>query len=119
MAEFGCEHVTVPEDIILQLSLLDAEENPPPGNESLNEGIGPSQRVTHLAKTDPLVGSDWNGKLPSTEVDYLANNGAALEEAIAADPITKKGLYEALEAFKQNELQSRPHPPDLGRSRGH
>lgn len=107
MAEFGCDHVTVPEDILLQLSLLDAEENLPPGMESLIEGTGPSQRVAHLAKTDPLAGSDWDGKLPSTEVDYLANNGAALEEAIAADPITKKGLYEALEAFKQNELQSR------------
>ncbi|KAJ4025055.1 hypothetical protein NW752_002516 [Fusarium irregulare] len=107
MAEFGCDHVTVPEDIILQLSLLDVEENPPPGMESLKEGTGPSQRVAHLAKTDPLVGSYWDGKLPSTEVDYLANNGAALKEAIAADPVTKKGLHEALEAFKQNEIQSR------------
>jgi transaldolase len=107
MVEFGCDHVTVPEDILLQLSLLDAEENPPPGDVAQQSVQGVSDRVAHLAETDPLAGALWNGKLPSTEVDYLADNGAALEEAIAADPVTRRGLSEALEAFKQNELQSR------------
>jgi transaldolase len=106
MAEFGCDHVTVPEDILLQLSLLDAEANPSPGGDiSKHTGV-PSQRVAHLVNTDPLS-SGWDGNLPSTDIDYLADNGAALTKAIAADPITEKGLFEALEAFKANELQSR------------
>ncbi|KAF9774143.1 hypothetical protein IL306_007893 [Fusarium sp. DS 682] len=105
MAEFRCDHVTIPEDIILQLSMLDAEANPPPGDMSLTQTGIPS-RVAHLAQSDPLAVPDWSG-LPSTEVDYLADNGAALTKAIVADPVTKRGLDEALEAFKTNELQSR------------
>lgn len=106
MAEFGCDHVTVPENILLQLSLLDAEKNPPPGDieKSVDET---SKRVAHLIEIDPLIGQSWDGRLPSTKVDYLANNGAILDEAIAADPITKRGLHEALEAFKVNEQHSR------------
>ncbi|KAJ4264542.1 hypothetical protein NW762_005744 [Fusarium torreyae] len=107
MGEIGCNHATIPEDILLQLSLLDAEENPPPGNDAKKQTGIPSERVAHLAKTDPLAGPNWDGKLPSTDMDYLADNRAALTKAIAADPITEKGLFEALEAFKENELQSK------------
>jgi transaldolase len=57
-----------------------------------------------LVEIDPLAGPNWDRELLSTDVDYLANNGAALDEAIAVDPIAKRGLYEALKAFKQNEL---------------
>ncbi|KAF4964565.1 hypothetical protein FSARC_7524 [Fusarium sarcochroum] len=107
MGEVGCHHATIPEDILLQLSLLDAEANPPPGNDTKKQEGIPSERIAHLAKTDPLADPNWNGKLPSTDVNYLADNGAALAKAIAADPVTEKGLYEALESFKANELQSK------------
>ncbi|RGP76682.1 hypothetical protein FLONG3_5122 [Fusarium longipes] len=107
MSEFGCDHVTVPENILLQLSHLDVESHPPPGNVAQKHIGDISPRVSHLAKTDPLAGPMWDGQLPSTKVDYLADNGAALEEAIATDPITKRGLFEALEAFKRNKLQAR------------
>ncbi|KAF5608702.1 transaldolase B [Fusarium pseudoanthophilum] len=106
MAELGCDHATIPEDIILQLSLLDAEASPPPGSDSHTKAGTPSQRLDHLAKVDPLAGPYWSG-LPSLDIDYLADNGAALAEAIAADTVTQRGLDEALEAFKANELQSR------------
>lgn len=107
MAEFGCDHATIPEDILLQLSMLDGVKNPPPGDDA-SKMIGvPSPRVAHLLNTDPLAGPGWDGSLPPTNVDYLKDNGAALTQAIAADPMTEKGLYEALEAFKVNELQSR------------
>ncbi|KAF5630966.1 transaldolase B [Fusarium tjaetaba] len=106
MAELGCDHVTIPEDILLQLSLLDTEANPPPGSDSHMKTGSPSQRVAHLAGIDPLAGLDWPG-LPSLDIDYLADNGAALTEAIAADTVTQRGLDEALEAFKANELHSR------------
>lgn len=107
MAEFGCEHATIPEDIILQLTVLDAEANPPPGDEAPKKVGVPSPRIAHLASTDPLAGPDWDGKLPATDVDYLAGNGAALQKAISADPVTERGLREALESFQANELQSK------------
>ncbi|KAF5695082.1 transaldolase [Fusarium denticulatum] len=106
MAELGCDHATIPEDILLQLSLLDAEASPPPGSDSHMKAGTPSQRLVHLAQVDPLTGPDWPG-LPSLDIDYLADNGDALTEAIAADTVTQRGLDEALEAFKANELQSR------------
>ncbi|PNP81076.1 hypothetical protein FNYG_05543 [Fusarium nygamai] len=106
MAELGCDHATIPEDILLQLSLLDAEASPPPGSDSHMKTGTPSQRITHLSEVDPLAGPDWSG-LPALDIDYLADNGAALTEAIAADTVTQRGLDEALEAFKANELQSR------------
>jgi hypothetical protein len=61
--------------------------------------------VVHLASLDPLA-SGWDGNLPSTDIDYLVDNGAALTKAITADPVTERGLFE-LEAFKTNEVQSR------------
>ncbi|KAI1024167.1 hypothetical protein LB504_005330 [Fusarium proliferatum] len=106
MAELGCDHATLPEDILLRLSQLDADANPPPGSDSCMNTGAPSQRIAHLAKADPLAGSNWPG-LPALDIDYLADNRAALTEAIAADTVAQKGLDQALEAFKANELQSR------------
>ena len=105
MAELGCDHATLPEDILLRLSQLDADSNPPPGSDSGMKTGDPSQRIAHLAQTDPLAGSNWSG-LPALDIDYLADNGAALTEAIAADTVAQRGLDQALEAFKANELQS-------------
>lgn len=107
MAEFGCDHATIPEDILLQLSMLDGVADPPPGDDAAKKTGVPSPRVAHLLNVDLLAGPGWDGSLPPTDVDYLKDNGAALTQAIAAEPYTEEGLYEALEAFKANELQSR------------
>ncbi|KAF5557443.1 transaldolase B [Fusarium mexicanum] len=106
MAELGCDHATIPGDILLQLSLLDAEASPPPVSNTHRKAGTPSQRLAHLAKVDPLAGPNWF-ELPALDIDYMADNGAALAEAITADTVTKRGLDQALEAFKANELQSR------------
>ncbi|KAJ6498867.1 hypothetical protein C8R45DRAFT_1061173 [Mycena sanguinolenta] len=63
-------------------------------------------RLAEVAKSDPLT-VEWNGKVASTEIDYLADNGAALDSAIEADPVTEQRLYDALEAFKVVELSSK------------
>ncbi|TPX17520.1 uncharacterized protein E0L32_003163 [Thyridium curvatum] len=110
MAELGCEHATLPENILLELSALDAQANPPPGGggaAAANDGR-PSPRLAHLLAVDPLAGPEgWDGRLAATDVDYLADNGAALEKAIAADPITVKGIKAALEFFQGQEMQMR------------
>ena len=107
MAELGCQHATIPEDILQQLSLLDLQSNPPAGDYSTKHPGEPSPRLAHLVETDSLSGPTWDGKLARTDVDYLADNGAALSEAISTDKVTERGLHEALEAFKANELQSK------------
>jgi transaldolase len=106
MGELGCQHATIPEDILLQLSMMSLEKNPPPGESPGGTGV-PSQRLARLAASDPLAAPDWNGELASTKIDYLRNNGEALQKAISSDEVTKKALHGALDAFKQNELQSK------------
>lgn len=107
MAELGCHHATIPEDIIQQLSILNIQSNPPPGQGQLSKPGTVSGRLSHLAAVDPLAGPNWNGELASTKVDYLSQGGAALSKAISEDDVTARGLHEALEAFKANELQSK------------
>ncbi|KAJ7347085.1 hypothetical protein DFH08DRAFT_870221 [Mycena albidolilacea] len=63
-------------------------------------------RLAEVAKSDPLS-ADWDGKVASTEIDYLADNGAALERAVEADPVTKRRLRDSLEVFKVGELSSK------------
>jgi transaldolase len=63
-------------------------------------------RLADMSKSDPLD-ANWDGRVASTEIDYLADNGAALERAIEADPVTKQRLYDALEVFKVGELSSK------------
>jgi transaldolase len=105
MGELGCQHATIPEDILLQLSTLTLEANPPPGSDATRDDLS-SSRLAALLGTDPLAGPQAQAQAP-TDVDYLAGNGAALSKAIDEDPTTSRGLFEALEAFKANELQSK------------
>ncbi|OAA76134.1 transaldolase [Akanthomyces lecanii RCEF 1005] len=107
MAELGCAHATIPENILAELMALDVETNPPPPYESAAPGV-PAARLAHLVATDPLAGEGWDGKVAAAvDVDYLADGGEALQQAIEADPMTKRGLKEALEMFQECELQSR------------
>lgn len=90
----------------------DGSTNPPgagvPKPAHAYRGAGPTPaRLQKLAKVDPLAAAEWDGKLASTDIDYLANNGAELEKAIEKDPITKARLYDALELFKGGERHSK------------
>ena len=64
------------------------------------------KRLQYLASIDPLVAS-WDGKIASTDIDYLSNNGAALEDAIKADPIATTRLADALQLFTKVESESK------------
>lgn len=106
MAEFGCEHATIPDNILTELRTLDVETKPPPPYKSEAPGV-PAARLAHLAATDPIAGPGWDGKIASVDVDYLADGGKELDKAIEADEMTKRGLKEALEMFQERERQSR------------
>lgn len=66
-----------------------------------------SNEVEVLLNNDPLNGSTHFTKsnLPTFQTDYLANNGAALDAANEADPVTKQRLFDALELFCSFEDQ--------------
>jgi transaldolase len=111
--EMGCHYATIMSGVLAQLSKLPYDGSKQPGegvpkpmHPYLNSGPTPT-RLSKLSKTDPLAPADWDGTLASTDIDYLANNGAELEKAIEADPVTKTRLYEALEVFKDVELRSK------------
>lgn len=111
--EMGCHHATISADVLQKLALLPYDGSKQPGegvpksaHPYKNAGPIPA-RLQKLLKVDPLAPADWDGKLASTDVDYLANNGVELEKSINADPVTKLRLYEALELFKGGELRSK------------
>jgi transaldolase len=62
------------------------------------------QRLQRLLETDPLAA---DGFTPAClDVDYLANNGAELEAAIAQDPTAQKRLMDVAALFNQAERES-------------
>ncbi|KAI0857047.1 hypothetical protein F4860DRAFT_370692 [Xylaria cubensis] len=102
--EFGCHSATISHTVLDQLAKLKWNEPEQPGagipkpeHPYKNPGPTPA-RLIELAKTDPLT-ANWDGKLASTDIDYLANNGAELEKAIEKDPIATNRLAEALKIF--------------------
>ncbi|KAI0536457.1 hypothetical protein GGR58DRAFT_395782 [Xylaria digitata] len=115
-AEMGCHSATISNTVLDQLAKLKyniseqpCEGVPKPQHPYKNPGPT-SARLIELSKTDPLT-ANWDGKLASTSIDYLANQGAELEKAIASDPIATNRLTEALKIFigddKNGETSSR------------
>ena len=59
--------------------------------------VGPTpERLRALLSVDPLAAADWDGKLASTDMDYLANNGTELEQAIEWNNAVPQGLSSSL-----------------------
>ncbi|KAI5884983.1 aldolase [Schizophyllum commune H4-8] len=108
--EMGCQSATPSAEVLAELLKTPADKpvsnKPRPAYSYLTVGPTP-ERLRALLSVDPLAAADWDGKLASTDIDYLANNGEELEKAIERDPITKNRLYDALELFKGGELKSK------------
>ena len=66
-----------------------------------------ARRLLPPLATDPLKSQGSTFALPSTTVDYLANNGAALEDALQKDPAGLGRLKDAIEMFVRAEAASR------------
>ncbi|KAJ3557846.1 hypothetical protein NPX13_g9843 [Xylaria arbuscula] len=103
-AEFGCHSATISHTLLDQLAKLEYNVSEQQGTgtpkpEHPYKSPGPTPvRLANLLTTDPLT-DNWDGKLASTSIDYLANGGAELEKAIQSDPVTVKRLAYALELF--------------------
>ncbi|KAL1962108.1 hypothetical protein VTN77DRAFT_575 [Rasamsonia byssochlamydoides] len=112
--EMGCHSATVSHQVLTELAKLPYDASKQPGEgvakpvPPLHQNAVPTpERLKKLLEIDPLATADWDGKLASTEIDYLADNGAELEKAIQADPITSARLKDALELFIAAEEKSR------------
>lgn len=122
-AEFGCHSATLSPRIIGELARLEYDgarqpggggvPKPQPDVEFYQAGWHAPGRLQRLAGTDPLAAKDWDGKLASTEVDYLADGGEELEEAIRKDPMTESRMKEALKIFTAAEDRSRKRIEDV------
>ncbi|KAL4986000.1 hypothetical protein BDW68DRAFT_179174 [Aspergillus falconensis] len=69
--------------------------------------VATPKRLAYLTSADPLASSSWDGKLASTEVDYLADNGAKLDSAIKANSIGHARLQDALQLLIRVEGESK------------
>jgi len=110
--EMGLHSATISHQVLTELAKLpyDASKQPGEGKPKpahvYRDAGALSPRFEKLMKIDPLAPPDWDGTLASTEIDYLANNGAELEKAIEADPTTKNRLRDALDLFIDAEKKS-------------
>jgi transaldolase len=112
--EMGCDSSTISPQVLTELAKLPYDGSKQPG-EGVPKPVHPNnqntvptpERLKKIAATDPLAPANWDGKLASTDIDYLANNGAELAKAIAADPATVARLKDALELFIGGQNKSR------------
>lgn len=110
--EMGLHSATISHQVLTELAKLpyDASKQPGEGKPKpahvYRDAGALSPRFEKLMKIDPLAPPDWDGTLASTEIDYLANNGAELEKAIEADPTAKNRLRDALDLFIDAEKKS-------------
>lgn len=111
-AEMGCQSATLSREILTKLAETPYDANTQPGEgrpkpaHAYDAPESLPARLQPLLKHDPLT-EGWDGSSPSTDVDYLADGGAALQAAIEADPATQKRVRDALEFFVDAEERSR------------
>ncbi|KAH7123491.1 hypothetical protein B0J13DRAFT_511881 [Dactylonectria estremocensis] len=111
--EMGCHSATISHTVLEQLSKLPYDASKQPGEglpkpTHVYKNAHPTpERLKKLLTVDVLAGPDWDGKLASTDVDWLANGGSELDKANEADIPTKKRLEDALTLFIGGEERSK------------
>ncbi|CRK29918.1 hypothetical protein BN1708_005057 [Verticillium longisporum] len=111
--EMGCHSATISHTVLNELAKLPyvASEQPGPDIPKpahvYKDAAPVSDRLRKLLSVDPLAGPDWDGKLASTDVNYLADGGAPLQNAIEADAVTNKRLADAMALFTGGQERSR------------
>lgn len=110
--EHGCHSATISPQVLDELASLQYDESKQPGTgrpkpANVYAGYSTPDRLREVSKIDPLSAANVDARIASTDTDYLANGGEELEKAIAADPITKQRLKDALELFTGGLLESK------------
>jgi len=110
--EHGCHSATISPQVLDELSKLEYDGSKQPGEGKpkpahVYAGYKTSERLFKVSKMDPLQAAGIDAELASTDVDYLANNGAELEKAVNADPVAKQRRDDALELFTGGLLESK------------
>ncbi|KAL3489937.1 aldolase [Aspergillus germanicus] len=109
-AELGCQHITILAHHLKELAETPLDEtalakypllrDPPPKKKAPYYDVQTTPpRLRQHSTTDPLAGPEWDGKFASTEVDWLADNGAALAKAMESDPAVVRKMKDVLGAF--------------------
>lgn len=110
--EHGCHSATISPQVLDELAGLQYDASKQPGEgkpkpANVYADYKTPERLIKVSQIDPLAAASIDGKLASTSVDYLANNGAELDKAIKADPVTSARLKDALELFTGGLLESK------------
>lgn len=113
--EFGCHSATISFSVLDQLARLAYDDSSKlPGGEGVPKpehvyrfARPTPERLRRLAGVDPLAAKDWDGRLASTDVDYLAGGGKELEAAIAQDAWTREKLKDVIDVFVRGENRSK------------
>lgn len=111
--EMGCHSATISHTVLDQLAKLEYDGTKQPGEGTpkpvhVYKNAGPiPERLKKLISVDPLAAAGWDGKLASTDIDYLANGGSELQRAIEADPVSTTRLADALKLFIGGEERSK------------
>lgn len=116
-AEFGCHSATVSPKLIDELAAL-AHDASSGGTSGRREGVPkPAPGVEHYSyRALPVRLQELAGaaeEAASTEVDYLADGGAALHKTFETDAVTRTQLAAALEMFTDAENKSKAKIEDV------
>lgn len=115
--EMGVHHITILAPQLEQLCKLLVKPNSEADRQGSISRDTPyekplSSRMTSLLRKDPLAPKDIDQeefveKSGCLDVDYLVDNGAALDAAISADPETLRRLDDALNLFIEAENRAK------------
>lgn len=111
--EMGCHSATISHTVLNELASrpYDSSSRPAEGLPKLEHPYRDARvlpaRFEPLLAIDPLSPNNKAALESALHVDYLADGGKALDEAIAADPAATKRLKIALELFTGGENRSK------------
>ena len=112
-AELGCHSATMSPTMLETLAQTPYDSTLDPGQarhksrEPYKDDGLTATRLRPLLESDPLKPTSGPFALPSTTVDYLADNGAVLEAALQKDPAGLGRLNDAIAMFVKAEDTSK------------
>ncbi|KAL4791482.1 aldolase [Aspergillus venezuelensis] len=109
-AELGCQHITILAHHLKELASVPLDEtalaqypllrNPPAKKTPPYYDVQTTpERLRAHSTSDAIAGPEWDGTFASTEVDWLAGEGGALDRAMQSDAAVVKKMKDVLGAF--------------------